>query len=60
MDFFFSDSFDFEYGTVMLRISQGLDISPMLKVNGKPEPELWLYSRVEGFMEMYWPSPNYK
>uniref|UniRef100_A0AAY4E5X0 Solute carrier family 12 member 1 n=1 Tax=Denticeps clupeoides TaxID=299321 RepID=A0AAY4E5X0_9TELE len=29
------DAFDFEYGTVVLRISQGLDISHVIKANGK-------------------------
>lgn len=33
--FFHSDAFDFEFGVVIVRISQGLDISAVLQAQGK-------------------------
>lgn len=31
---FDSDAFDFEYGTVMLRVNQGLDVSHIIEAEG--------------------------
>lgn len=32
--FFDSDAFDFEYGTVVLRMNQGLDVSHIIEAEG--------------------------
>lgn len=34
---FHSDAFDFEYGTVVLRMSEGLDVSHIVEAEGKSE-----------------------
>lgn len=33
--FFDSDAFDFEYGTVVLRMNQGLDVSHIVEAEGQ-------------------------